>query len=239
MKPKILMQNGGTMKTLQINEIFSSINGEISPSHQGSMCTFIRLQGCPLRCLYCDTKKAQNPSAGTPISIYKIMKEVEKQKNVNVTITGGEPLLQKKILEKLVLKLIEKHRVSIETNGSFPIPKDWPWCDINVSWVVDYKLPYSGESAKMKEDHFYGLNKTDMIKFVVSCYGDFVFAVRMTEKIHKDYSERTRICPVFAFSPCLGKIDPMKLYEYMNKSDFLKNIGAVYSLQLHKIIGVS
>jgi 7-carboxy-7-deazaguanine synthase len=227
------------MKSLQVHEIFSSINGEICRPHQGSMCTFLRLQGCNLRCVYCDTKKAQRNEVNVKqtMTVANIVKEVKKQKNINVTITGGEPMLQLESLDILVRKLITTNNVSIETNGAVKIPLGFPWVVVN--WVIDYKLPYSGECTKMVEENFHNLSHHDIVKFVVGSYSDFVFAVRKAEEIKKLCTKNIADFPIFAFSPCIGNMEPMELYEYMGKLDFLKDTGAVFSLQLHKIIGVS
>lgn len=230
---------------LQVNEIFSSINGEVNNTHQGSLCTFLRLQGCNLRCVYCDTARAQDcevsdneRTISKTMSLSQVRAKIKELKNVNITITGGEPLLQKKALERL-LPLLHKdwYRISIETNGSIQIPKVWPWNIVN--WVVDYKLPYSGVCMDMLEGNFDYLEHTDIVKYVISSYSDFVFAERRTGLIKKACMDNVQTYPVFAFSPCKGKMEPEKLYELMSKSTELKEVGAVLSLQLHKIIGVS
>jgi 7-carboxy-7-deazaguanine synthase len=201
------------VKKLQVHEIFSSINGEISAQHQGSMCTFIRLQGCNLRCAYCDTKRAQDIEVPSKQILSKemtnpaIMKEVKKQGNKNIVITGGEPMVQYKNLEDLIIRLRqESYSISIETNGSIIIPHKYPW--INVDWVIDWKLPYSGECMKMCPENYYNLQSTDIVKFVVSNYSDFQYAVRMAEKISKECLERIYECPIFATysSPWRGMV---------------------------------
>ena len=231
---------------LQVHEIFSSINGEVSNHHQGSLCTFLRLQGCNLRCAYyCDTVKAQNIElAGTDgcvsksMTISQIVTELKKQKNTHITITGGEPMLQSKELEKLIAILHKEwFKVSIETNGSILLSHKWPWNIVD--WVIDYKLPYSGVCMDMKDENFTRLGDTDIVKFVVSSHSDFVFAERRVSLIKKECMGNIQTYPTFAFSPCKKKMPVESLYELMSKSDVLKEVGAVLSVQLHKIIGVS
>ena len=74
---------------MKICEIFTSIQGE--SSYAGMPCTFIRLSGCNLRCLYCDTAYAYEE--GMELTEAEIINEVELIGVPLVTITGGEPLL--------------------------------------------------------------------------------------------------------------------------------------------------
>lgn len=222
---------------LIVNEIFSSINGEINKQHQGSLCTFIRLQGCNLRCGYCDTPRSQDIKGcwGIPMSISDILKEITKQGNINITITGGEPLLQKEALCCLINKLHGRYQISVETNGSIAIPFEVPSL-FKVHWIIDYKLPDSGSYEHMFPSNFKNLVDQDIVKFVVSSEEDFDLALGIAHNIRKSPPGNCTI----AFSPCSfsQKMTPEKLYKLM-QNKFLKNIGAVFSLQLHKIIGVS
>jgi len=61
-------------RTLAINEIFYSIQGESTWS--GRPCVFVRLQGCPLRCTWCDTAYAFNE--GQRKAFDEIFSEIEK-----------------------------------------------------------------------------------------------------------------------------------------------------------------
>lgn len=223
------------MKTLQINEIFGSINGEVCNRHQGSLCTFVRLQGCNCHCSWCDTVKAQEKKGGKSLSVKEVVDKINGYGNVNVTITGGEPLLQKEVLEELVSVISKDHLVSIETNGSILIPYYPPWEQVN--WVIDYKLPSSGENKKMCSDVFRFLKTKDLVKFVISSRSDFQFAVKKMKQINTE--KGIFQYPIFAFSPCLEAMSALQLYRLMSKSVYLKTQGAVLSLQLHKMIGIS
>ncbi len=221
---------------LIVNEIFSSINGEVNPQHQGSLCTFVRFQGCNLRCIYpCDTQKAQNINSnnGIVMTTSEAVKSIREQGNINVTITGGEPLMQKSALVKLIKKLPNKYKVSIETNGSILIPF-FDSCLNRANWIVDYKLPDSGECNRMIPFNYNHLTGRDIVKFVVSSEKDFKHALQVIKNIKKSSSGNC----LFAFSPCSKKMTPEKLYELM-QNKFLKSTGVILSLQLHKIIGVS
>jgi len=144
---------------MRIHSIFKSINGEVNKYHQGSICIFIRLAGCSLRCKYCDTVQAQSPDSGKEMNIDEIINEVVKFKNCyRVTITGGEPLLQEAELEELVNRLSMEYDISIETNGAHQIKKVWP-----VSWVVDYKCSSSGMKKKMLLKNYQLVGTHDII----------------------------------------------------------------------------
>lgn len=73
---------------MKVNEIFYSVDGESKRS--GQLAAFIRLTGCNLRCSYCDTKYAFND--GREMTANEIADAVKDYRNV--TLTGGEPLLQ-------------------------------------------------------------------------------------------------------------------------------------------------
>ena len=105
------------MRTLIINEIFYSIQGETSRS--GLPTTFVRLTGCPLRCSYCDTKYAFNE--GFKKSFDEIITEIHNNKTRYVTITGGEPLAQKNILMFMKELCDLEYSVSIETSNAYSI----------------------------------------------------------------------------------------------------------------------
>ena len=105
---------------IKINEIFTSIDGEVNRYGQGGLTTFIRLAGCNLQCSYCDTKQAQAMDTGVDMTIDEITERIEVSK---VTITGGEPLCQKDELIELINSLcFTDIRVTVETNGSLIIP---------------------------------------------------------------------------------------------------------------------
>jgi len=215
---------------MKIHSLFTSINGEVCSPHQGSLTTFIRTFGCNCRCSYCDSKFSYT---GTPIKmrVRDIVKEVKKTSCKNVTITGGEPLLQKGIVNLIRDLQIEGFNISVETNGSIFIPTAY-----KTSWVADYKLPSSGCESQMNLNNYINLNYGDFIKFVVSDRTDFDRALEVLLDIQ-------RICRgnmKFAFSPAFGKHknSPETLAQWMIENPMLQSIGAIYNLQIHKILKV-
>ena len=99
---------------LKIHEIFYSLQGESTLT--GLPTVFIRLTGCPLRCVWCDTEYAFG--GGQWMSYDAIMAEVARHKTPYVCVTGGEPLAQKRV-HGLINRLIESgYTVSLETAGA-------------------------------------------------------------------------------------------------------------------------
>ena len=100
-----------------IIEKFVSIDGE-GPS-AGELATFIRFQGCNLRCAWCDTTYSFDKSEITEVlsaeEIYSYIKETGVS---NVTLTGGEPLLQIDFVTEL-FKIAKAHGIhtALDTSG--------------------------------------------------------------------------------------------------------------------------
>ncbi len=224
---------------MKINEIFVSVSGEAGLFPQGSWVTFIRLQGCNLRCSFCDTRRALDAdrSSGREMSADEIRLRVQKLGVRRVLITGGEPMLQKEELSLLVWKLREwGFWIQIETNGTFfpclDHPSDGSWAARVDSWVMDYKLPSSGSFHLMRFENFTTLGSESYIKFVVENRKDYEVALSFYREMN---GETSRV--KFAFSPCFSSDDeedsfPQTLYRWM-KEDKLFN--AIFSIQIHKL----
>ena len=106
-------------KMLKVNEIYLSVQGE--SSYTGLPCVFIRLTGCNLRCIWCDTAYAFYE--GKSMSIDEIVGKVKNFGVKLIEITGGEPLMQEN-LYPLMNGLIEKgFQVLLETGGSLSLEK--------------------------------------------------------------------------------------------------------------------
>ena len=221
-------------KIMRINEIFLSIDGEVNQWHQGRLSTFIRVSGCNCRCLYCDTKYAQDPDSGVDMPVSKIISKVKEIGCPKVTITGGEPLMQEKELKHLVFGLIPMHDISIETNGTIP-PPIW---SKRINWVMDYKLPSSGEDTKMADSNFMGLSRNDWIKFVVADINDYIKAIDVKKRLQEG-----GCCAQFAFRPAIEQDSPHEeittntriLLKWLKED---KQFDVVLNLQLHKIAGL-
>ncbi len=208
-----------------VNEIFSSIDGE--GIRQGELATFIRFAGCNLRCSYCDTKYAQKEEQGTKKSVDEIISIISKLKNRNITITGGEPLLQPKLLE-LVKKLVELgYYINIETNGSINIK---PFQLKNVIITMDYKTSSSLMINKMKIQYLNFLRPQDVLKFVIGTKEDMKDVKRVLKQV--------KIKSYIYLSPVFNEIEPSKLVDFLKglNEEGIDTSKTRVQIQLHKVI---
>lgn len=214
------------MSEYKVVEKFISINGEGVLA--GQLAVFVRFKGCNLNCGYCDTKWANLPDAAfelmTEEDIYNYIKETGVK---NVTLTGGEPLIQKDI-DVLLRRLAadEAIHVEIETNGSVPLDR-FTSIDKRPSFTLDYKLPGSGMESHMLTENYKLIDKRDTVKFVISSRSDLDRAKEIISAHRLD-----EICHVY-FSPVFGSIEPSEIVEYMIEN---KMNGINMQLQMHKFI---
>ena len=212
----------------KIAEKFVSINGESTKA--GQLAVFIRLCGCNLKCSYCDTMWANEKNVPyTEMSIDEIINYIEETGVKNITLTGGEPLLEREgdIKELLIaMSAIKDAYVEIETNGSVALDK---FLDIgdNVSFTMDYKLPGSGMEDKMCLDNFKVLRECDTVKFVSGSRTDLEKAKEIIEKYHL-----TGKCHIY-ISPVFGRIEPVEIVDFMIEN---KMNDVNLQLQMHKVI---
>lgn len=156
--------------TLRISEVFFSLQGE--SSWVGLPTVFIRLTGCPLRCLYCDTAYAFH--GGTLMTIDTLVDKTSAWEAKHVCVTGGEPLAQKNCLPLLAQLCDLGYQVSLETSGAMDIGE----VDARVKRIVDLKTPASGEQAKNRYENMSLLNAVDEVKFVISDRTDYQWALQ-------------------------------------------------------------
>ncbi|URZ14276.1 putative 7-carboxy-7-deazaguanine synthase QueE [Clostridium felsineum] len=210
----------------KVVEKFISINGEGLKA--GKLSTFIRFAGCNLNCVYCDTKWANEENVKytlmTENEIYSYIKETGVK---NVTLTGGEPLLQNNIKELLsLLSSNNDLNVEIETNGSINLEAFLDYKNMP-SFTMDYKLPDSGMETFMKTSNFKFLTMKDVIKFVVSSLKDLEKVTELIKEFKLTHKTNVYISPVF------GKISPETIVEFM-KNNKLNDV--TLQIQIHKII---
>jgi 7-carboxy-7-deazaguanine synthase len=208
-----------TDKTLTINEIYQSIQGE--STFAGERCAFVRLTFCDLRCNYCDTEYAFYE--GKKQTLSEIVDLVEKFECPLVEITGGEPLLQKNVLPLMSMLCDRGHTVLLETSGAHDISP----VDPRVHRIMDLKTPGSGEVDKnlwSNIDHLTGL---DEVKFVIGSREDYDWSV---DKIRR--FDLTKRCHAVLFSPIFGRIDPRHIVEWM----LADKLDVRFQLQMHKFI---
>ncbi len=202
---------------MQITEIFFSIQGE--GIHAGLPTVFIRATGCNLRCTYCDTTYAYEN--GKEMSIDQIISKIEKYQCINICITGGEPLLQNDTL-RLIRKLQEKkYQISLETNGSIPLPLDLNKNNLMIS--MDLKMPSSKMHENMRFENLKKLTENDQLKCIIQHKEDYQYAKKMV----KDFQP---ICHII-FQPVWGS-NMEKLAEWILNDKLSVRMG----VQLHKLV---
>ncbi|MGZ4991873.1 MAG: 7-carboxy-7-deazaguanine synthase QueE [Methylobacter sp.] len=206
------------MSLLRITEIFYSLQGESNTV--GLPTVFIRLTGCPLRCVYCDTAYAF--TGGEKIEIDAIIAQAEQYGTRYITVTGGEPLAQPGCLE-LMTKLLDKgHIVSLETSGAL----DMSGVDQRVIKVMDLKTPSSGELSRNRYQNIEYLSKKDQVKFVIGNDEDYDWS----KSILAEY-DLPNLCEIL-FSPVMGQQNPTELAEKILQD----RLPVRFQLQLHKIL---
>ncbi|MBR6385707.1 MAG: putative 7-carboxy-7-deazaguanine synthase QueE [Ruminococcus sp.] len=206
-------------------EKFVSINGE--GAHAGEISAFIRFRKCNLNCAYCDTRWANSDNAEAEMMSAEELAEWVKESNVkNVTLTGGEPLLQSDISELTDILIKNGIRTEIETNGSILI-KNLSERELRPVFTMDYKCPSSNMEKHMCLENFKYLQCHDTVKFVVGNHEDMLRA----EEIIKKYSLGS-VCHVY-FSPVFGSIDPAEMVNFTIE----RHMNDVrIQLQMHKFI---
>ncbi|MBL6987063.1 MAG: 7-carboxy-7-deazaguanine synthase QueE [Methylobacter sp.] len=206
------------MNLLRITEIFYSLQGESNTV--GLPTVFIRLTGCPLRCVYCDTAYAF--TGGKKIEIDAVIAQAEQYESKYITITGGEPLAQQGCLE-LMTKLLDKgYAVSLETSGAL----DVSGVDRRVVKVMDLKTPSSGELTRNRYQNIDYLTQKDQLKFVIGNDEDYDWS----KNILTEYDLLNR-CEIL-FSPVMGRQNPTELADKILKD----RLPVRFQLQLHKIL---
>lgn len=199
-----------------VNEIFYSINGE--GKLQGKPAVFVRFAKCNLSCKYCDTVYAKVADDSKVMTIDEIIKEIEKYKCKNVTLTGGEPLLQTDIFKLVKALTKSNYTVDIETNGSILLHP----LSNKAFYTMDIKCPCSGNEESFEVENLNRLTKKDEVKFVVSDEKDLEYSLKFIDDIN---------CEII-YSPVFGS--DMKII-----AEFVKNLNKEnvrISYQLHKLI---
>jgi len=207
-----------TADRLKITEIFLSVQGEARDA--GWPTVFVRLTGCPLRCVYCDTAYAFFGGAWRDIDA--IVAEVLGHGVRHVCVTGGEPLAQKRCPDLLRRLCDAGLVVSLETSGAIDIAG----VDPRVSRVLDIKTPASGEVERNRWDNLPLLTAHDQVKFVVCDRADYDWSKRIVSE-HRLHAR----CDVL-FSPSKDQVAARDLAEWI----VADRLPVRFQLQLHKIL---
>lgn len=215
-----------TKVKFKVVEKFVSINGEGLLC--GQLAIFVRFAGCNLNCSYCDTSWANEKNVAYEyMSTEDIYEYIKSTKVKNITLTGGEPLLQEGIIELLGRLSEDKElHVEIETNGSVLL-QEFLKIENPPSCTMDFKLPSSHMESHMELDNFKYLTKKDTVKFVSGSIED----LEKAKFIIDEYSliDKTNVY----ISPVFGKISMDSIVEFLKE----KNMnGVTLQIQLHKVI---
>ncbi len=203
---------------LKICEIFHSLQGEARDA--GKPTVFIRLTGCPLRCVYCDSEYAFY--AGDWMHIDAIMEKTVAYGTRYVCVTGGEPLAQKRCHTLLTRLCDAGFEVSLETSGAIDVSR----VDQRVSRVLDIKTPDSGEMERNLYENLGVLTQQDQIKFVVCSRQDYEWTLAQIRLWELEQKFEILI------SPAWGQQDATELAGWVLQD----RLAVRVQLQLHKIL---
>jgi len=205
---------------LRVTEIFRSIQGE--STHAGRPCTFVRLTGCPMRCVWCDSEYTF--TGGDHYSIDDIMAQVAAFGCELVEVTGGEPLAQKEAFNLIKRLCDEGYEVLIETGGYVSTAG----LDERAKVILDIKCPASGEEPRNDWSNIDRLRPDkDEVKFVIADEADWLYAKNLIEK--HDLEIHTKAVLI---SPAWGQVDLQQLADWIASS----GLNVRMQLQLHKYI---
>ena len=154
---------------LRVTEIFRSIQGE--STHAGRPCAFVRLTGCPMRCVWCDSEYTF--TGGEYFTLDDILQKVRAFNCNLVEVTGGEPLAQPEAFTLIERLCTNGFEVLVETGGFVSTAEVDPRAKI----ILDVKCPTSGEEGR---NHWPNLERLradkDEVKFVITNLQDWQYA---------------------------------------------------------------
>jgi len=209
---------------LRITEIFHSIQGE--STWVGSPCTFVRLTGCPLRCVWCDTAYAF--TGGKRMSLDEILAEVASHSPRLVEVTGGEPLAHANAFVLADRLLAEGYTVLVETSGAFDVSP----LDARVHKIMDLKCPGSGECERNLWSNLEHLGAGDEVKFVLKDRADYEWARTTIRERGLDTRVDEGSLGALLVSPVWGEVDREALAGWILED----GLPVRFQLQLHKLV---
>jgi 7-carboxy-7-deazaguanine synthase len=209
---------------LRVTEIFHSVQGE--STWAGLPCTFVRLTGCPLRCVWCDTAYAFH--GGEKRTLDAVVGEVAAIGTKLVEITGGEPLVQKGAFALAERLLGDGYTVLVETSGAVDIAPLDRRCHV----IMDLKCPGSGEASRNLWSNLDRLDARDEVKFVIKDRADYEWARDTVRSRGLDRRVEEGTLRAILFSPVWGELDRLALAEWILGD----RLPVRYQLQLHKLV---
>ncbi len=211
---------------LPMVEIYETIEGEGQMA--GFPTVFVRLFGCQLRCTWCDTPYSYAPAEPEEIvSIQDVLNRLESYSSRRLCLTGGEPLIHGDRVVELLRALAANPKwldIHVETNGAVDVSSFINAVpEKHIRYVMDYKLPGSGEYDKMNDDFLHALREQDELKFVIADETDYLVACSLIRKV--SIKAQVLFSPVFESMPAKSlaeriladKLDHVKLNIQMHK----------------------
>jgi 7-carboxy-7-deazaguanine synthase len=211
-------------ETLRVTEIFHSLQGE--STWIGVPCTFVRLTGCPLRCVWCDTEYAFH--GGEKMTLDAIVERVREIGTPVVEITGGEPLVHRNAFTLATRLLDAGFTVLVETSGAFDIAP----LDPRTHRIMDLKCPGSGESSKNLWSNLDHLTGRDEVKFVIRDRADYEWARDVVRERRLQERVDEGSLRAILFSPVWGDLEFRDLAGWILQD----GLRVRYQLQLHKLV---
>jgi 7-carboxy-7-deazaguanine synthase len=203
---------------LTVNELFFSIQGE--GTRAGRPCAFVRLTGCPLRCVWCDTAYAFHE--GSRREEQAVLAEIETWPTRLVCLTGGEPLAQPAAFPFVAQLLDRGFEVTVETSGHVSTER----LDRRAVVILDVKAPGSGESSRMDWSNLERLESKDEAKFVIDSREDYEWSRAVVRE------RRLGECCTVLFSAVHGRLDPGRLAGWILED----GLPVRLQVQLHKYL---
>ena len=213
-----------TPSALRVTEIFYSIQGE--STWAGVPCTFVRLTGCPLRCVWCDTAYAFH--GGERMSFDEIVARVRAYPADVIEVTGGEPLAHAPAYALTERLLEEGYTVLVETSGAYDVAP----LDPRVHKIMDLKCPGSGESHRNRWENLEHLTQRDEIKFVVKDRNDYEWARETIRARGLDARVEAGSLRALLVSPVWGDLDLEELVGWILEDA----LPVRFQMQLHKLV---
>jgi 7-carboxy-7-deazaguanine synthase len=213
---------------LRVTEIFHSVQGE--STWAGLPCTFVRLTGCPLRCVWCDTAYAFH--GGERMTLDRIVERAREWRAARgtalVEVTGGEPLAHPNAFPLVGRLLDEGFTVLVETSGALDVAP----LDPRAHKIMDLKCPGSGESQRNLWSNLDRLTARDEVKFVVKDRADWDWTARTIVEHGLDERMRAGALRALLVSPVWGEVDLEALAGWILES----RLPVRFQVQLHKLI---
>jgi organic radical activating enzyme len=225
---------------IHVHEIFTSISGEVGLFPQGTWCLFLRLQGCNLRCAWCDTRRAQSVAEkigqwqeeGALVEHLAAM--LRPFHSPRLLVTGGEPLLQEKALIAVLQALhaeLPQVKVQVETNGTL-LPSQELQEQVDC-FVFDFKPPSSGVPRGMllREEEWRHVETRwlGIVKVIVASEEDLRCAVGLAA-VFGGLRIFVSATPEFGHG---------RLIQELSRSGKGPLFGLHVNVQLHKLLGLT